>query len=325
MEVSIIIPVYNAEKYVARCLDSLFQQTVQDFEIICIDDCGTDDSKSILYEYQQKYPDQLIILENKKNCGAGQSREHGIAQASGTYLVFVDSDDYLAPDYLKTYLEAMKKHPCDIMIGGFIKDRGGRLENHAVSDSVWSVVTYPMTCAKMWKKDFITKNGIHFGTTSCAEDTYFSLTAYIHNATYHILDYEGYFYYQNPQSAIESTNYTMDHERMISKVFTNLMAQPAYRQSTVEQKQIIEYAYLANMVDSLVNYNRGCGKTLMEEKFHYVMNDLSEKFPNYLANPYVGFFKPKGQTRIIRFGVGGFCLLRRLKLDKLFFSVIARL
>ena len=141
MEVSIIIPVYNAEKYVARCLDSLFQQTVQDFEIICIDDCGTDDSKSILYEYQQKYPDQLIILENKKNCGAGQSREHGIAQASGTYLVFVDSDDYLAPDYLKTYLEAMKKHPCDIMIGGFIKDRGGRLENHAVSDSVWSVVT----------------------------------------------------------------------------------------------------------------------------------------------------------------------------------------
>ena len=128
MEVSIIIPVYNAEKYVARCLDSLFQQTVQDFEIICIDDCGTDDSKSILYEYQQKYPDQLIILENKKNCGAGQSREHGIAQASGTYLVFVDSDDYLAPDYLKTYLEAMKKHPCDIMIGGFIKDRGADLK-----------------------------------------------------------------------------------------------------------------------------------------------------------------------------------------------------
>lgn len=325
MKVSIIIPVYNAEKYLARCLDSLFQQTVQDFEIICVDDRGADNSKGILIDYQQKHPDQFIVLENEKNCGAGQSREHGIAHASGTYLVFVDSDDYLAADYLETYLEAMEKHPSDIVIGGFIKDRAGKFETHAVSRSVWSVVTYPMACAKMWRRDFITKNNVHFGTTSCAEDTYFSLTAYIHDATYYVLDYEGYFYYQNPRSAIESTNFTMNHEQMISKVFTDLMAQPAYQQSTPEQKQVIEYAYLANMVDSLVNYNRGCGKTLMKEKYHYVLNDLSEKFPNYLKNPYIGFFKPKGQTRIIRFGVGGFCLLRKLKLDNLFFSIIARL
>lgn len=325
MKVSIIIPVYNAQDYLARCLDSILAQTVQDFEIICVDDCGQDSSSEILASFQQQHPNQIKALRNSENVGAGQSRENGIRHSEGEYLMFVDSDDYIAPNYLETYLEAMEKHPTDIVIGGFVKDRGGKLERHPVSNSVWSVVTYPMTCAKLWNKAFILQHDVHFGTTSCAEDTYFSLTAYISGATYQVLDYEGYYYYQNPASAIESTNYAQNHEQMISKVFTDLMEQDAYASLSAEREAIIGYAYLSNMVDSLVNYNRGCGTKLMKEKYHFVLDDLSKKFPNYLDNPYVGFFKPKGQTRIIRLGVGGFCLLRKLKLDHIFFSMVARI
>lgn len=325
MKISIIIPVYNAESFLGRCLDSLLAQSFQDFEIICIDDCGNDRSREILETYRTNYPDKIAIITNETNCGAGQSRNNGMAHAQGDYLVFVDSDDYLASDYLETYVRVMENQPCDIVIGGFIKDRAGSLETHPVSDSIWSVVTYPMACAKMWDRSFVENNQIRFGTTSCAEDTFFSLSAFIHNATYRVLDYEGYYYYQNAQSAIETTSYKQNHERMISKVFTDLMSQPQYAHITAEQRQVLGYTYLANMIDSLMNYNKGCGAELMKEKYRFILSDLNKKFPDYMQNPYIGFLKPKGETRIIRFGVGGFRLLKRLRLDKLFFSLIARL
>lgn len=324
MKVSIIIPVYNAEKHLACCLDSLLEQSYEDYEIICVDDQSNDASLQILESYRSVYPNTIRVLSNPINSGAGQSRNNGIQYAQGEYLLFVDSDDHVASNYLETYTRAMQDDPCDILVGGFVEDREGKLTRHPVSHSVWSITTYPAVWAKLWNKNFILENDIRFGTTTCAEDTFFSLSAFINNATYRVIDYEGYFYYQNPNSAIRTTDYSQDHERMMAKVFTDLMDLPEYEQITTEQRQILSYTYLANMVDSLMNYNRGCGTALMSEKYEFILNDLSRKFPGYLKNPYIGFFKPEGQTRIIRLGVAGFRLLRKLRLDKLFFSFVAR-
>lgn len=97
IDISVIIPVYNAEKYLKRCLDSVITQRGINIEIICIDDFSKDGTEHILHEYQWKY-DQLTVIRNEENKGAGNSRNIGIGMAKGNYIQFMDADDYLLSD-----------------------------------------------------------------------------------------------------------------------------------------------------------------------------------------------------------------------------------
>ena len=94
IKVSIIVPVYNVEEYLNKCLDSLFSQKFDSFEIICVNDCSTDSSLDILHSYSQKYTN-CHVLNNETNRGLSYSRNRGIKEAKGEYLLFVDSDDWL--------------------------------------------------------------------------------------------------------------------------------------------------------------------------------------------------------------------------------------
>ena len=92
-KISVIIPVYNVEKYLRECLDSIVNQTFKDIEIICVDDGSTDKSLEILREYEQK--DKRIIVISQPNKGVSTARNIGMQQATGKYMMFVDSDDYI--------------------------------------------------------------------------------------------------------------------------------------------------------------------------------------------------------------------------------------
>lgn len=99
-KISVIIPVYNVEQYLRECLDSVINQTLQDIEVICIDDCGTDSSCEIIREYAQNDA-RIKIAVHDKNKGLGAARNTGIKNATGDYLFFLDSDDYLLPEALE--------------------------------------------------------------------------------------------------------------------------------------------------------------------------------------------------------------------------------
>lgn len=107
-KVSVIIPVYNAEAYLRRCLDSVCRQTLKDIEVICVDDCSTDNSLEILKEYAQKYP-QMKVIHHEFNGGESRARNTGLDNATGEYLGFVDNDDEIDLDfYEKLYHEAIE-------------------------------------------------------------------------------------------------------------------------------------------------------------------------------------------------------------------------
>ena len=99
IKISVIIPVYNVEKYLRECLESILNQTFQDFEIICVDDGSTDRSLDILQEYKRK-DDRFVILQ-QRHAGAGAARNHGLKLAEGKYIQFLDSDDYFEPTLLE--------------------------------------------------------------------------------------------------------------------------------------------------------------------------------------------------------------------------------
>ena len=107
--VSVIVPVYNVEKYLEECLDSIINQTLEDIEIICVNDGSTDNSLKILKKYAKK--DNRIKIINQKNCGLGCARNSGLNQSQGDYIFFLDSDDYLNPNILeKLYPKALESH-----------------------------------------------------------------------------------------------------------------------------------------------------------------------------------------------------------------------
>lgn len=121
-KVSIIVPVYNVEKYLRKCLNSLINQTLKDIEIICINDGSTDKSLEILEEYKNR--DSRIILLNQENSGQSIARNNGIKKATGEYLGFVDPDDWVDLDYYEKLYNAASTNDTDIAVGGIIRVTG---------------------------------------------------------------------------------------------------------------------------------------------------------------------------------------------------------
>lgn len=117
-KISIIVPCYKVEKYLPRCLDSLVNQTLEDIEIICINDGSPDNCINILQNYKKKYEDKIVIID-KQNEGVWKGRRDGVKVATGEYIGFVDSDDYVALDYAEKLYNAAIKENADISICGF--------------------------------------------------------------------------------------------------------------------------------------------------------------------------------------------------------------
>ena len=117
-KISFIVPCYKVERYLPRCLESVVNQTLDDIEIICINDGSPDNCINILHSYQEKYGDKIVIID-KKNEGVWRGRHDGVKIATGEYIGFVDSDDYVALDYAEKLYKAANEYKADISVCGF--------------------------------------------------------------------------------------------------------------------------------------------------------------------------------------------------------------
>jgi len=118
IKVSIVVPVYNAENYLKRCLEPLVNQTLQEIEIICVDDGSKDNSGKIIDEYQEKYPDKIKAF-HKENGGEWSSRTYGLKKATGEYVGFMDNDDIPEITWAEKLYDAAKKNDADIAFCGY--------------------------------------------------------------------------------------------------------------------------------------------------------------------------------------------------------------
>ena len=118
-KVSVIVPFYNVEKYIDRCLNSLVNQTLEDIEIIIVNDGSKDNSETIAKEYSSKYKDKIIYLE-KENGGLSDARNYAIPYATGEYIAFLDSDDYVEVNMYEQMYEKAKKENADIVECDFL-------------------------------------------------------------------------------------------------------------------------------------------------------------------------------------------------------------
>lgn len=183
MKLSIIIPVYNVEKYLPKCLDSILNQSFKDFEIICINDGSSDNSLKILEEYK----DKRIIIINKENAGSGVARNAGLEIAKGEYIFFVDGDDWLEEDALEKIINQAEHLNTDVLIFGGLSyydkkgQNGGYSANKlpkkylnkifSAKDIKKDIFKFPSTAwTKLYKRDFLIKNKIRFQEIMVGQD-----------------------------------------------------------------------------------------------------------------------------------------------------------
>lgn len=147
--VSVIIPVYNREKTIQRCLDSVLGQTYQNLEIIVIDDGSRDGTAEILKHYARA--DHRVTVITKRNTGVSDSRNYGIESAHGAYIQFVDSDDWLAKDATQNLVDAMENDGSDLVVADYYRVKGQRLYQNGAIDMPGTFSRTEFACVMMDK------------------------------------------------------------------------------------------------------------------------------------------------------------------------------
>lgn len=224
---SFIVPVYNTNKYLKKCLDSLIKQTFKDFEIIVVNDGSTDKSLEIIEEYKNKYVN--IKLINQNNQGLSVARNNGILKATGKYILFIDSDDYIEKDLLKM----LDKNICDVDVLRFqtyIEDEDYKNRNEIVElafdemsgpDAFKQICNYKYVepaCFYAIKKDYFSKNKFKFKKGMYHED--FGLIPYVIYKAKSVksISYAGYHYITRSESIMNDSAY----DKTVKKAFDML-------------------------------------------------------------------------------------------------------
>ncbi|MDR0967921.1 MAG: glycosyltransferase [Rickettsiales bacterium] len=218
-KVSVIIPVYNAEKFLRKCLESVLNQTFSDIEIICVNDGSTDKSLEIL----QSYKDKRIKILDKKNAGVSAARNDGLSAATGEYIHFIDADDWIDDDYYETLLAGAR---ADIIASGFVSNtkftNGIKYtRNHIVKTLSWKLwVSGAMSKSYVWRylfrRKFLIKNKLKFRTDLISqEDTLFVLNAMALSDKLVIRRGAKYHYIMNTNSALNARD--PEHQKKMDK------------------------------------------------------------------------------------------------------------
>lgn len=207
-KVSVIVPVYNAERYLRRCIDSILSQTFTDFELILVNDGSADGSGKICDEYAQE--DSRVVVIHKENGGVSSARNKGIDVAHGEWISFVDSDDYISTTYLSDF---SVNSDCDMMICGMQMFGGENVEHKPAKMETLSGLGYrkycrnlfdarykTSPCAKLIKKNILHKNNVVFDTNmKIAEDTLFIMNCLYWCKSIQLIPIVGY-YYMSPEN-----------------------------------------------------------------------------------------------------------------------------
>ncbi|MHC5373445.1 glycosyltransferase family 2 protein [Enterococcus sp. LJL120] len=203
---SVIVPVYNAEKFIDQCVSSILNNSFSDFELILIDDGSTDNSLKLL----KKVHDSRIIILHHENHGVSYTRNRGIEVANGEYLVFIDSDDFIDLDYLETLYSSVQNF--DVGISGikYVNRDSRILKVLPIKDNSWQKFRLPLSGGKIYRRIFLIENHLNYSPYEIGEDLFFNLSNYANTEKVKIIEFIGYNYVENPHSVSRSKKSTFN-------------------------------------------------------------------------------------------------------------------
>ena len=302
--ISVIIPSYNVENLIDRCLESLEKQTIgiDNLEIILVDDASTDGTWNRILSFETKYPESVVAIRCEKNGRQGTARNIGIDYASADFVTYVDSDDWLEADMLEKLYCHMTEHEYDFVMTGYWRDdasskphisrKTGEGDRHFVIDTEEKRGTLIMCMSvgstvwgKLYRKEFLLNNNLYFPEGFAYEDHFFMLLIYLYATDFLILDDRGYHYYINENSTV-LTNGASHHYDVIT--IDDIAWTECEKRGYLEKyrKQLEVYflllAYLAPL--KVISYRFAAPPYDFYQKLR---ESILSKIPNYKDNPYI--------------------------------------
>jgi glycosyltransferase involved in cell wall biosynthesis len=246
--VSIIVPIYNTSQYLSRCIDSLINQTLENIEIILIDDGSTDNSFEICKKYEKDFKN--IRIYSQKNSGQGVARNYGIGMAKGQYVCFVDSDDYVDCNMYKSLYNMANAYNCDICIVGHEKiynninahmcdvnaSYGIKVDSEDILKDflLQKISSFPWD--KLFRREFLLTNNIKFPEGYYFEDINFVIKT-LYNSKKIAITNEPYYKYlqrSNSTTFTVSKKHLNDFEVQVNEMFKFVENSPIFKNMTVE-------------------------------------------------------------------------------------------
>ncbi len=300
MKLSVIVPVYNmaADGKLEYCLDSLVNQTITDYEIIAVDDCSTDDSPDILRDYEKKYPGKFKAIYSPVNKKQGGAKNIGLEKAKGEWIGFIDSDDWITPDYYEKLLKRAQETGADMVgcdyhlthehsmdIGQIVPNnklsQTGRLDKEKYRSLI---LDGGSLVVKIYKRDIILGYANRFPEHIFYEDNAISNSWMLRVTHFEYIPEPMYYYYQHDTSTVHTITEERCKDRMEA---ARIMISEAREFDFLEEYyKEIEFSFTVLFyVNTLFSYMVG----VKHPKYRFVKTlgaEMKEYFPDFMSNPY---------------------------------------
>lgn len=294
-KVSVIVPVYNTQEYLRDCLSSLIGQTLEEIQIIVVDDGSTDASVEIIKSFANDYPDKIVVL-TKKNGGQATARNLGIQYATGEYIGFVDSDDYVHPNMYKEMYEVAKAHDCDLVECNYeylkiknkklvpLKKHGRTRRFRDQVDMFMDPMVAPWN--DLYKSSALKNSGVLFPEGYIYEDTsfYIKMIPFIKKSEFIDKPYVYHMYRETSTMNINKSKKVAD----IFAVLNDIVQ--FYKQNNFWNEYQAEVEYFCSKIllcSSMQRISLVRNKELRKELLEKTFKMLSSQFSEYKKNPYV--------------------------------------
>lgn len=300
MKLSIIVPVYNmaSEGKLAYCLNSLVNQTINDYEIIAVDDASTDNSFAILKDFEQRFPDRFHAVHSEVNKHQGGAKNIGLRMAKGDWIGFIDSDDWITPDMYEKLIRKAEETGADLAgcdysltsehsmkVGQIVpnnkKEQSGLL-NKEKRQSL--ILDGGSLVVKIFRCSMILENELWFPEDIFYEDNALGNSYLILAKKFAYIEEPLYYYYQHDASTVHTISPKRCEDRMTAG---RLMLKEAKRHNFYEEfKPELEYSFtLLFYINTLFTYMAGVDKT----RYSFVKamgKEMKQTFPDFESNPY---------------------------------------
>ena len=309
MKLSIIVPVYNTEAYVAKCLDSLIEPDLGGYEIIAVNDGSTDSSGEVVRRYGERYPD-LVKVVDTPNGGLSHARNVGIEASEADYLLFIDSDDFVSDHAVCEILQVLEQD-MDIAVFDFVHvnesgevtaavDGSGRTEAFTLEEYPEFLFCPHNAVNKIWKRSLFTEHGIRFAEGLWYEDL--ATSPKLYPLAQRILPvHQAWYRYLQRQGSITNNRSTARNDEMITVA---KLVIDWYRETGRYERYREQLCYKFFYEEYLAAV---CRANLIDPKSPVqaaLRDDFIRNFPDYRENPYVRKAPKKYQLldRLIRTG-----------------------
>lgn len=291
VKVSIIVPVHNSEDYLFKCVSSLVEQTLEDIEIILVDDCSEDSSRELMADYQSQFPEKIRCLYLDENIRQGGARNRGMDIAKGEYIAFVDSDDWVEPDMCEILYSAAKGAD---MCGADYWIDSGEYRSDVVLTYGEGVEMTPQRkavfisgCGYFWsriyRRDFLIKHDLRFPENTYYEDAYFNFMTALYAKTCVKAPGQYYHYYQSPNSTVRRDGaHQFERIAIPSLIIKTCRERGVYE----ENKDLIDYKYIAMQMGNIRYTCLKHSKNVDKSQLERIAVAVKEECPDFAGCPH---------------------------------------